>query len=88
MEKKFGIGPKQFVYTNEATQVQKAGSNNYYLLKTANAKKDSFTIENKSEIRKEFEEIKNQQGIIGKAWDSFKNLFGITRLLPSTSITG
>lgn len=77
MEKKFAIGQKQFVYTNETTQVQKTGSNNYYLLKAANAKKDSFTIENKSEIRKEFEEIKNQQGIIGKAWDGFKNLFGM-----------
>lgn len=77
MEKKFAIGQKQFVYTNETTQVQKTGSNNYYLLKAANVKKDSFTIENKSEIRKEFEEIKNQQGIIGKAWDGFKNLFGM-----------
>ncbi len=75
MEKKFGIEQKQFIYTNEAAQVQKTGGNYSYLLRTANAKKDSFALENKSDIRQEFEEVKNQQGIIGKAWDGFKNLF-------------
>ncbi len=39
---------------------------------------DTFTHvqEKKSTLRKDFEEIKKQQGIIGKCWDGFKNLFG------------
>ncbi len=77
MQEKFGINQKQFLYTNDTTQVQKAGGNYAYLLKAENAKKDSFAIENKSDIRKEFEKIKDQQGLIGKAWDGFKNLFGM-----------
>ncbi len=76
MEKNFFIGQNQLVKASEVAAIQKAGNKNTYYLKQA-GKKDSFTLTNKSEIRKEFEEVKNQQGLIGKAWDGFKNLFGM-----------
>ena len=34
----------------------------------------SYTSEYKSDIRESYEEIKSQQGVIGKLWDGFKNL--------------
>ena len=76
MEKNFFIGQNQLVKASEVAAIQKAGNNNTFYLKQA-GKKDSFTLTNKSEIRKEFEEVKSQQGLIGKAWDGFKNLFGM-----------
>lgn len=76
MEKNFFIGQNQLAKASEIAAIKKTGSKNTYYLKQA-GKKDSFTLTNKSEIRKEFEEVKNQQGLIGKAWDGFKNLFGM-----------
>ena len=76
MEKNFGINYNPYIFSNEAINIQKNGSQNTHLLK-AKGKNDSFSLENKSEARKEFEQIKSQQGLIGKTWDGFKNLFGM-----------
>ena len=35
-----------------------------------------YNKQEKSELRQEFEEVKSQQGIIGKTWDFVKNVFG------------
>ncbi|MCD7779161.1 MAG: hypothetical protein LUH05_00625, partial [Candidatus Gastranaerophilales bacterium] len=43
-------------------------------------KDDTFTYTGNEEtkaLRQDFEKIKSQQGIIGKAWDGIKNLFGM-----------
>ena len=45
------------------------------------AEGDSFVLsttdKEDSELRKEFETVKSEQGIIGKLWDGFKNIFGM-----------
>ena len=77
MEKQFGIGKQQYIYINKSNNIQKKGIGSSYLLNSEKTNKDSFTLENKSEIRKEFEKVKKQQGIIGKVWDGLKNLIGM-----------
>ncbi len=37
----------------------------------------SSSLNNESELKKSFEKIKKQQGLIGKLWDGFKNIFGM-----------
>ncbi len=45
---------------------------------TQNNSADKYTFTNqKSDLRKEYETIKSQQGLIGKLWDGFKNIFGM-----------
>ena len=52
--------------------------NPYYTIPSE--KSDSFSYSSnasKSIIRQQYEEIKGQQGFIGKTWDGIKNLFGM-----------
>ena len=52
----------------------------YPYYKICNQPNDTFLnskTNSKSIIRSEFEKIKNQQGLIGKVWDGFKNLVGM-----------
>ena len=65
---------KQFKKTNTVTNSIKPNS----LERTVMRDTISFSSgqKEKSELRKEFDEVKSQQGGIGKAWDFVKNVFG------------
>lgn len=75
---KIGINP----YIQKVNTVNKTNTELFTLPTNDSSKiyNDSF-IHNysneESDIRKEFEDIKGQQGVIGKLWDGFKNLFGM-----------
>ncbi len=74
-----GINQNPYIYeTKETSPVKQANNYNTNFSSSQYAIQDTFTSQpqNKSDLRKEFEEIKSQQGIIGKAWDGIKNIFG------------
>lgn len=48
-----------------------------FIIFNNNAEDDTFSYQNKSEIRSSYEELTEEQGLIGKLWDGFKNIFGM-----------
>ncbi len=69
-------------FTNYSQKTQKINknlsvnnTNAYTFLDKKIQDKYVSTADNKSELKTTFEKIKKQQGIIGKAWDGFKNVF-------------
>lgn len=70
------INQNPYLYTNKIFGIKNnKGQNTQAPIPKENAQ-DQFTSNNKSDLRKDFEETKKQQGIIGKAWDGIKNIFG------------
>ncbi len=70
------INPNPYIYTTKISEIKNNKNKNFQATITEQISFDKFTYNDKSELRKEFEEIKEQQGIIGKAWDGIKNIFG------------
>ncbi len=64
------------LYTSKLSGINNVKNQNIKATVPGQIANDEFTSNNKSDLRKEFEETKKQQGIIGKAWDGIKNLFG------------
>ena len=73
-----GINENTHIYDKKINATQRTASkSNTNFLNSQHTTYDSFTFENKSTLRKEYEQTKEQQGLIGKAWDGVKNLFGM-----------
>ena len=73
---KLEINKNPYLYTSKISKTENANNRNHPLSSSQKNSYDKFTYENKSNLRKEFEETEKQQGIIGKAWDGIKNIFG------------
>lgn len=65
------------IFIKKTDQIKSTSTINSLSKPSFKQKNDEFTLTSKSEIRKNFEVIKSQQGFIGKAWDGFKNIFGM-----------
>ena len=70
------INQNPYLYTNKIFGIKNNKSQNTQAPIPKEIAQDQFTSNNKSDLRKDFEETKKQQGIIGKAWDGIKNIFG------------
>ena len=70
------INQNPYLYTNKIFGIKNNKSQNTQAPIPKEIAHDQFTSNNKSDLRKDFEETKKQQGIIGKAWDGIKNIFG------------
>ena len=73
---KLEINKNPYLYTSKISKTENANNRNHPLSSSQKNSYDKFTYANKSNLRKEFEETEKQQGIIGKAWDGIKNIFG------------
>lgn len=73
---KLEINKNPYLYTSKISKTENANNRNHPLSSSQKNSYDKFTYENKSNLRKEFEETEKQQGIIEKAWDGIKNIFG------------
>lgn len=70
------INQNPYLYTNKIFGIKNNKGQNTQAPIPKEIAQDQFTSNNKSDLRKDFEETKKQQGIIGKAWDGIKNIFG------------
>ena len=70
------INQNPYLYTNKIFGIKNNKSQNTQAPIPKEIAHDQFTSNNKSDLRKDFEETKKQQGIIGKDWDGIKNIFG------------
>ena len=71
------INQNLHLYTSKISGIKNSKHQNKQTTIPKQISYDEFTSNNKSDLRKDFEETKKQQGIIGKAWDGIKNIFGM-----------
>lgn len=77
---KIGINQNPYIYETKGTSpVKQANNYNTNFLNSEYATYDTFTSQTtqKSDLRKELEEVKGQRGLIDGLWDGFKNLVGM-----------
>lgn len=77
---KIGINQNPYIYERQGiSPVKQANSYDTNFLSSEYATCDTFTsqAQNKSDLRKELEEVKGQRGLIDGLWDGFKNLVGM-----------
>ena len=77
---KIGINQNPYIHEIKGTSpVKQANNYNTNFLNSEYATYDTFTSQTtqKSDLRKELEEVKGQRGLIDGLWDGFKNLVGM-----------
>ncbi len=72
-----GLGIGNNTSIPKVNTIHKTANKNFNIYQKTYTDSFSLNAENKSDIRKSYEKIKNQQGVIGKLWDGFKNIFGM-----------